>query len=229
MLDFAQYDWLSFDCYGTLIDWEAGILQYLQPLLQRKGRFISDGEILISTRSSNHAPSRAPIVPIVRCWPAWCATSDVSCSSRLWKRKHRDGRLDSTLAALSRYGSGAAPAETAILSSRFCPTSTTICLPTRRPSCKSVSTASLPPKNCELQAFGREFSRPCCGGLRSRSDRLLHVAESLYHDMAPARIWASRPYGSIAGREGAAASKLADAQPDFEVPTSPHWPIYGSL
>ena len=29
-----NYKTLSFDCYGTLIDWENGILGYLQPLLQ---------------------------------------------------------------------------------------------------------------------------------------------------------------------------------------------------
>ncbi len=32
-LDKSQYKTLSFDCYGTLIDWERGILDYLQPLL----------------------------------------------------------------------------------------------------------------------------------------------------------------------------------------------------
>ncbi len=30
----ADYKSLTFDCYGTLIDWETGILGYLQPLLQ---------------------------------------------------------------------------------------------------------------------------------------------------------------------------------------------------
>ena len=25
MLDFNRYEWLSFDCYGTLVDWETGI------------------------------------------------------------------------------------------------------------------------------------------------------------------------------------------------------------
>ena len=29
----ANYRTLTFDCYGTLIDWENGILGYLQPLL----------------------------------------------------------------------------------------------------------------------------------------------------------------------------------------------------
>ena len=32
-LDKSHYKTLSFDCYGTLIDWERGILDYLQPLL----------------------------------------------------------------------------------------------------------------------------------------------------------------------------------------------------
>ena len=31
MHDFTPYRALSFDCYGTLIDWETGILQALQP------------------------------------------------------------------------------------------------------------------------------------------------------------------------------------------------------
>ena len=33
MLDFSRFEYLSFDCYGTLIDWESGILGYLRPLL----------------------------------------------------------------------------------------------------------------------------------------------------------------------------------------------------
>ena len=25
LLDFERFQWLSFDCYGTLVDWETGI------------------------------------------------------------------------------------------------------------------------------------------------------------------------------------------------------------
>ena len=25
MLDFSRFEWISFDCYGTLVDWETGI------------------------------------------------------------------------------------------------------------------------------------------------------------------------------------------------------------
>jgi 2-haloacid dehalogenase len=34
MIDKTKYKTLTFDCYGTLIDWENGILGYLQPMLQ---------------------------------------------------------------------------------------------------------------------------------------------------------------------------------------------------
>ena len=37
-----NYKTLTFDCYGTLIDWEAGILGYLQPLLERHGVHVID-------------------------------------------------------------------------------------------------------------------------------------------------------------------------------------------
>mgnify|MGYP000668020039 CR=1 FL=1 len=33
MLDFDSFDVLTFDCYGTLIDWETGILNALQPVV----------------------------------------------------------------------------------------------------------------------------------------------------------------------------------------------------
>ena len=46
MIDFSQFEFLSFDCYGTLIDWESGILGYIRPLLIRKGCKVSDDEIL---------------------------------------------------------------------------------------------------------------------------------------------------------------------------------------
>ena len=35
--DFGGFDTLTFDCYGTLIDWETGILAALEPVLERHG------------------------------------------------------------------------------------------------------------------------------------------------------------------------------------------------
>jgi 2-haloacid dehalogenase len=41
-----KYKTLSFDCYGTLIDWENGILGYLQPLLESYGVHVIDDWVL---------------------------------------------------------------------------------------------------------------------------------------------------------------------------------------
>lgn len=36
-MNFAAYEVLSFDCYGTLVDWETGIRATLEPMLARHG------------------------------------------------------------------------------------------------------------------------------------------------------------------------------------------------
>lgn len=46
MIDFAQYKVITFDCYGTLIDWENGMLGALKPLLVSKGIDLEDEAIL---------------------------------------------------------------------------------------------------------------------------------------------------------------------------------------
>ena len=46
MLDLISYKVLSFDCYGTLIDWEEGILSALSPLLSRHNAHLPDDRLL---------------------------------------------------------------------------------------------------------------------------------------------------------------------------------------
>ena len=45
-IDPSQYATLTFDCYGTLIDWEGGIIGYLQPLLERYDVHVIDEFVL---------------------------------------------------------------------------------------------------------------------------------------------------------------------------------------
>ncbi|HSO30221.1 MAG TPA: HAD family hydrolase, partial [Candidatus Sulfomarinibacteraceae bacterium] len=45
-LDFTAFDALTFDCYGTLIDWEAGILAGLRLVLDPRGLKPPDDELL---------------------------------------------------------------------------------------------------------------------------------------------------------------------------------------
>jgi 2-haloalkanoic acid dehalogenase type II len=42
----SDFSVLSFDCYGTLIDWESGLFTALQPLLARSGAGLSRGAAL---------------------------------------------------------------------------------------------------------------------------------------------------------------------------------------
>ena len=46
MLDFNRYEWLSFDCYGTLVDWETGIATAVRELLESRGMGMTRTEIL---------------------------------------------------------------------------------------------------------------------------------------------------------------------------------------
>ena len=46
MLDFRQFAWLSFDCYGTLIDWETGLLAALRPIVAAHHMKKTDAELL---------------------------------------------------------------------------------------------------------------------------------------------------------------------------------------
>ena len=45
-MEWAHFTHLTFDCYGTLIDWEIGILDALRPIFARHGVAAPDGEIL---------------------------------------------------------------------------------------------------------------------------------------------------------------------------------------
>lgn len=46
MLDFSPFQALTFDCYGTLIDWETGLLGALRPILRAHGSKLGDDQIL---------------------------------------------------------------------------------------------------------------------------------------------------------------------------------------
>lgn len=45
-MNLEKIQYLTFDCYGTLIDWETGILDALRPILVEKGCLLPDAEVL---------------------------------------------------------------------------------------------------------------------------------------------------------------------------------------
>src|SRR5438105_15613563 len=45
-LDYASFEALTFDCYGTLIDWETGLLDAFRPILAAHRIAIVDDDLL---------------------------------------------------------------------------------------------------------------------------------------------------------------------------------------
>jgi 2-haloacid dehalogenase len=218
MLDWPRFEWLSFDCYGTLIDWETGILAYLRPLLRSKGCDVSDAEILNlysefepREQSGSYRSYREVLASVVR---------DFANKFRFEVNSAEAGGLAESLgnwrpfpdtvpglrALKSRY-------RLAILSNidddLFALTAQHLQVPF-----DLVITAQ------QVRAYkpSRRNFALLLEQTGISTDGLLHVAESLYHDVVPARqmgistVWVNRRQG-----KSAAATRLADAKPDLEV------------
>jgi 2-haloacid dehalogenase len=57
-LDLTKFKALSFDCYGTLIDWETGLLAVLSPWAREQGLGIADEELLLAFADNEGAAQR---------------------------------------------------------------------------------------------------------------------------------------------------------------------------
>jgi 2-haloacid dehalogenase len=57
-LDFGRFDALTFDCYGTLIDWEAGLLAGLHAVLDAHG-ILDDDDTILETYAGLEAAAEA--------------------------------------------------------------------------------------------------------------------------------------------------------------------------
>jgi 2-haloacid dehalogenase len=219
MLDFSRIDWISFDCYGTLIDWETGLLGHLRPLLQVKGCGISDAKILAlysefepREQAGHYRTYRDVLASVVRDFARELRFEVSDDEAAGLAESIRDWRpFADTVAGLERLHSRY---KLAVLSNidddLFAYTS-----PRLEVRFDAVVTAqqvhSYKPSLNNFEALLRRFAIP--------RERLLHVAESLYHDVAPAHklgvstVWVNRRQG-----KEAAASKLAEVKPDLEVP-----------
>ena len=69
-LRLTDFKVLSFDCYGTLIDWETGIYDHLQPLLARSGVSITRDQALEAyARHEEAQEAETPGHALLRtCW-----------------------------------------------------------------------------------------------------------------------------------------------------------------
>ena len=57
-LDYGRFDALTFDCYGTLIDWETGLTEAFRPVLRAHG-VDADGEDVLVRYARHEAAAEA--------------------------------------------------------------------------------------------------------------------------------------------------------------------------
>jgi 2-haloacid dehalogenase len=219
-LDFGGFDAMTFDTYGTLIDWEAGILAAFGPALRGRAGWPGDEDVL--ERYARHEAalesgaymSYAEVLG--RAFVGVCG--ELGCSPDA-------GQVAAFAGSVGDWPAFAdSPAALARLKRRFGLGVITNCddelfaASNRRLGVEfdwvvtAEQAGSYKPSlgNFEL-AFGR---------IGLPRERIVHVAQSLFHDHVPAKalgmttVWVDRR----AGRDGFGATPPAAAAPDLVVP-----------
>ena len=218
-----DFDALSFDCYGTLIDWEAGILAAWRPWAAREGVEAADEavlqcfaanesrqqaetpglpypEVLARTfmamaRDFGRTPVEADAVDFGRSVPDWPAFPD-SAEALAYLGRHYE------LIVLSNVDRESFAASAARLETRFDAVLTA----------QDVGSYKPAPANFDALTAGLEAR-----GLAKA--RVLHTAQSLFHDHVPATAagfatcWIDRRRGRSGW--GATAPPPSEARVDF--------------
>ena len=219
-MNFDQFECLSFDCYGTLIDWETGISSALRPILKshevsaehhallqsygkaeaeiQAGSYRPYREVLKDVLSRigdafGFEPSRTELESFstsVRNWPAF---SDASEALLALATRYR-------LIILSNIDDDQFRFSQQLLEVEFDHVFTAQQIGSYKPSRRNfdylISHAGAP------------------------EHKILHVAQSLFHDIAPAKamgistVWVDRRQGLA----GFGATPPAEAEPDVTVP-----------
>lgn len=218
MIDFASIRAITFDCYGTLIDWESGILGAVRPVLAAHGATRSDADILTQyamiepEEEVPYKPYREVLrATMRRIGEAFgVGLSQAECDAL--PHSLRDWRaFAETPAALqalaSRYALGVI---SNVDDDLFAYT---------RPKLGVDLNRFVSAQFCRSYKPALRNFRVMLAALELEPRQVLHVAESLFHDVAPAStlgiptVWVNHR----GGRDRAAASRIADAIPDLEV------------
>jgi 2-haloacid dehalogenase len=219
MLDFSRFEILTFDCYGTLINWEEGILRCLHQILAAHGKDADDATILqlygdfeARAEQGEYRRYREVLQSVVRQFgerlgfaPTDRETKSLPESLKEWKP------WPDTVTALRELQSRF---RLAIVSNvdddLFAAT-----LPQLGVQLDQIITAQQAGAyKPSLKIFELTLSRMGVG-----PDRVLHVGQSLYHDVLPAQslglatVWVNRP----SPRSGVGAVKAAKGHPDLRV------------
>lgn len=219
MLDFSRFEILTFDCYGTLINWEAGILAALRRVLSAHEKKLDDSGVLTLYGDFEARAEQGPFQPyrkvlqsvvcqfgqelgfsptaqeersLAESLPGWRPWPDTVDALRQLKTRYR-------LAILSNVDDDLFAATRPQLEVEFDEVITAQQARAYKPS---------------MKLFELALSR-----INAPAHRVLHIGQSIYHDVIPAQalglatVWVNRP----SARPGTGAVKAAEAKPDVTV------------
>jgi 2-haloalkanoic acid dehalogenase type II len=226
-MELTDFEALSFDCYGTLIDWEAGLLTVLRPWARARGLELTDEELLTAyaqvegAAEAEHPAEAYPEIlargmrllsgnlgaevtaddaaRLARSVPDWPAFPDSHDALAALGKRFK-------LIILSNVDRASFAGSNARLGVEFTSVITAQDVGSYKPS----------PRN--FQALAAEAAR-----LGIRPGGLLHVAQSLFHDHVPAQraglptVWIHRRQDR--GGWGATPRPPAPVTPDWEFPS----------
>lgn len=220
MLTFDEFEVLTFDCYGTLIDWEAGIAEALQPVLTNHrvkipgdaalelfavleseaehGAYVEYRTVLRRVLEGFGArleftPTPSELQDFGESVKDWLPFPDSARALRALHGKYR-------LAVVSNIDDDLFAVSAARLGTTFDWVITAQQARSYKPAANNFRMA--------LERIGLP------------RNRVLHVAQSLHHDIVPAQalglstVWVNRRQH----RAGSGATLPAQAQADLEVP-----------
>ncbi|MBW2262595.1 MAG: haloacid dehalogenase type II [Deltaproteobacteria bacterium] len=215
-----QFDFLTFDCYGTLIDWESGILEALRPLIASHGVKLDDVHILTwyaelesKIEKGEYRPYREILAEVVRGFGRKFgfkpSADDEAClANSLGRWRPFDDTVES-LQALGRKFNLVVISN--VDDDLFAATRETLGVDLHAVITAQQARAYKPSKRVFQQAL-MQFGCP--------ASRVMHVAQSMYHDVNVAHslgittVWVNRRIA----KKGSGATLPAAGQADFVVP-----------
>ena len=224
-MDFSRFTAISFDCYGTLIDWESGILPVLRAVLASHGQDLPDaailklyGEFEAEAESGPYQSYRNVLQAVVRAFAdrfrfqaSSAEIQSLDESVRAWPP------FPDTVAALGelrkRY-------KLVVISNidddLFAETRKRLGVEFNAVITAEQARSYKPSLNNFQMALKTLAISP---------DRLLHAAQSVYHDVVPARslgistVWVNRKSARPGiGAVRASAASASEKRPDLAVP-----------
>src|SRR5579872_5690001 len=220
MLDFSKFSVLTFDCYGTIIDWESGIFSALQPILAAHDRKVDDVTLLQTySELELEAEQQEPflsyhevLASVVRGFGKKLGFTATESEQRSLAESiaHWHPFADSVGALRKLKERFKLVIMSNIDDDLFAQTA-----PKLEIRFDDVITA----QQARCYKPGKSIFELAERRVGVSRERWLHVGQSLYHDVIPAQaiglatVWVNRP----SPRAGAGATKAAKAAPDLEV------------